>query len=239
MRKPIINDILLLQTTKKREMIMMKNLCLFDLDGTLTDPKVGITKSYQYALSAFGIDVKLDDLTRFIGPPLRDVFKEFYGFGTSDVEKAVIKFREYFSTTGLLENDVYPEIREILEKLKECGVIMAVATSKATLYTNRILEHFKIDEYFSFVSGDEMDGSLTKNGKRDIIRIAMDVLDAEREKSAVMIGDRKHDIIGAREVGIDCIGVSWGYGSLDELEQAQATWIACSPDEMLRYIIYD
>ena len=217
----------------------MKDLCLFDLDGTLTDPKVGITKSYQYALSTFGIKEELNDLIRFIGPPLRDVFKESYGFGTSDVEKAVSRFREYFSTTGLLENEIYPEISEILERLKGYGVIMAIATSKVTQYTNRILEHFRIDEYFSFVSGDEMDGSRTKNGKRDIIRIALDTLDPNREKSAVMIGDRKHDILGAREVGIDCIGVSWGYGSLAELKQAQATWIANSPDEMLRYIISD
>ena len=215
----------------------MKNLCLFDLDGTLTDPKVGITKSYQYALSSFGINEELDNLTRFIGPPLRDVFKESYGFGQADVEKAVTKFREYFSTIGLLENDVNPEIIDVLKRLKDDGIVMAVATSKVALYTNMILKHFKIDEYFSFVSGDEMDGSRTKNGKRDIIKIALDALDPNRIESAVMIGDREHDIIGAREVGIDCIGVTWGYGSLAELEQAQATWIANSPEEMYRYII--
>ena len=207
-------------------------LCLFDLDGTLTDPKLGITKSYQYALEAFGIHEELDSLTKFIGPPLRDVFREHYGFGASDIEKVVAKFREYFSETGLLENDVYPGIREILKLLGDCGAVMAVATSKAAFYAVRVLRHFQLSGYFSFVSGDEMDGSLTKHGKGEIIRIALDVLDPERKLSAVIIGDRKHDIIGGRDAGIDTIGITWGYGSRAELEEAGATWIAESTDNL-------
>ncbi len=208
------------------------NLCLFDLDGTLTDPKIGITKSYQYALSTFDIHEELDNLIKFIGPPLRDVFRENYGFSNSDVERAVVKFREYFSETGLLENEVYPGIREVLKELKINGIVMAVATSKVTAYANRILKHFQLDDYFSFVSGDDMAGSLTKNGKRDIINIVLDGIDPERKMSAVMIGDRKHDIIGARENGIDSIGVTWGYGSNDELETAAATRIADTTDAL-------
>jgi phosphoglycolate phosphatase len=213
------------------------NICLFDLDGTLTDPKLGITKSFQYALSAFGIREELDNLTKFIGPPLRESFRDFYGFSDIETEKAVAKYREYFTEKGLYENTVYPDIPEALRKLKAKGKTLAIATSKVTAYANRILEHFNLDEYFSFVSGDEMDGNLTKNGKRDVISIALDAFASERKFTAVMIGDRKHDIIGAREAGVDSIGNTWGYGSLDELESAGATWIVDSVDELCRLLI--
>jgi len=207
-------------------------ICLFDLDGMLTEPKLGITKSYQYALSAFGIHEELDNLTKFIGPPLREVFCKHYGFSSENAEKAVEKYREYFSKTGLFENVVYPAIPQTLKKLREHSKILAVATSKTTIYTTRILAHFNLNDYFSFVSGDEMDGSLTKNGKRDIIRIALDAIDPERKKSTVMIGDRKHDIIGAKENRIDSIGNTWGYGSRNELDSVGATWIVDSADEL-------
>jgi len=207
-------------------------LCLFDLDGTLTDPKLGITKSYQYALSFFGIHEEPDDLTRFIGPPLRAVFREAYGFSDNDTRQAVARFREYFSVTGLFENSVYDGIPEILQTLKTRGVLMAVATSKVTDYTVQILEYFHLEQYFSYVSGDDMDGSLTKNGKRDVIRIALNKLDPKRVNRAVMIGDRKHDIIGALENKIDSIGVTWGYGLNSELMEAGATRIANSVSEL-------
>ena len=213
------------------------NICLFDLDGTLTDHKLGITKSFQYALSAFGIREELDNLIKLIGPPLRESFRDFYGFSDIETEKAVAKYREYFTETGLYENTVYPDIPEALRKLKAKGKTLAVATSKVTAYANRILEHFNLDEYFSFVSGDEMDGSLTKDGKRDVISIALDVLYPERKAPAVMIGDRMHDIIGARGAGIDSIGNTWGYGSRDELDSAGATWIVDSVDELSRLLI--
>jgi phosphoglycolate phosphatase len=208
------------------------NLCLFDLDGTLTDPKLGITKSFRYALSAFGIQEELADLTKLIGPPLRETFRMTYGFSESDTEKAVAEYREYFAETGLFENALYPQIPKILQKLKDSEVTLAVATSKAAFYANKILKHFNINDYFAFVSGDAMDGSLTKNGKGDIIRVVLDALDPGRKMSPVMIGDRKHDITGAREVGIDSIGITWGYGSRDELESAGAAWIADSASEL-------
>jgi len=216
---------------------MSYKLCLFDLDGTLTDPKPGITKSFQYALSAFGIHEELDDLTKFIGPPLRETFSKFYGFSVADTEKAVAKYREYFAPKGLFENTVYPNIPETLQKLKDDGKFLAVATSKVKAYAEQILEHFNLDRYFDFVSGDDMDGSLSPNGKRDIICIAMDALDPNRKLPTVMIGDRKHDIIGAEEVGIDSIGVTWGYGPRDELETANATWIADSTDGLLQCLM--
>ena len=223
----------------KMQKIKSYDLCLFDLDGTLTDPKLGITKSFQYALSAFGIQEELDSLTKFIGPPLRESFKNFYGFSDADTEKAVAKYREYFAVKGLYENEVYSAIPETLQKLKDNGKMLAVVTSKVTDYANKILKHFNLDRYFVLVSGDDMDGNLTKNGKRDLINIALDALDPERKMSAVMIGDRKHDIIGARDAGIESIGVKWGYGSNNELETAGATWIVDSTDALYRLITGD
>lgn len=214
---------------------MPYDLCLFDLDGTLVDPKAGITKSFQYALSAFEIKEELDGLKKFIGPPLRESFKT-YGFSDADTEKAVDKFREYFEETGWFENTVYPEIPQTLQRLKGSGKTLAVATSKVKKYAEKILEHFDLGGYFTFVSGDEMDGSLTKNGKREIIRVALKAVDPWRKMPVVMIGDRKHDIIGANETGIDSIGVLWGYGSKDELEAAGASLIAQTTDSLCHFI---
>ena len=216
---------------------MLYDFCLFDLDGTLTDPKVGITKSYQHALSAFGIHEELENLLQFIGPPLRSNFRDYYGLSEADTEKAVAKFREYFIEKGLLENMVYPGIPEILQELKGKGVTLAVATSKVTAFANKVLNHFSLDGYFGFVSGDDMDGSLTINGKGDIIRTALDALDPGRSNKPVMIGDRHHDITGANDVGIDSIGITWGYGSRGELEDAGATWIVESLDELCKLIL--
>jgi phosphoglycolate phosphatase len=168
---------------------------------------------------------------------LRDVFRVHYGFSASDAERIVVKFREYFSETGLLENDVYAGIRDLLKLLKDCGAVMAVATSKAAVYAIRIVKHFQLDGYFAFVSGDEMDGSLAKNGKGEIIRIALRQLDPQRDKATVMIGDRQHDIHGALDVGIDSIGITWGYGSRKELEEAGAMRIAASLDELCSMIM--
>jgi len=215
---------------------MPYDLCIFDVDGTLTDPKTGIIRSYQYSLSAFGIHEKPENLIQFIGPPLRESFRDYYGLSESDTEKAVARFREYFSKTGLYENTMYPKIPETLQRLKDCGKTLAVATNKLTVSTNIILKHFDLDEYFVFVSGDNPDGSLTKNGKRDIIRNVLDGVDPERKMSAVMIGDREHDIFGAKGNGIDSIGITWGYGSRAELLEAGAKWIADSTDELCRII---
>jgi len=211
---------------------MAYEICLFDLDGTLTDPKIGITKSYQTALAAFGIHEELDNLTRFIGPPLRGVFEEHYGFSAADSEKAVARFRQYFTQKGLLENTVYPGIPDLLQQLKASGKTLAVVTNKVTEYTCRILAHFQLDSYFSFVSGDDMDGSLTVDGKCGLIRIALDALDPQRERPAVMIGDREHDIIGATQAGIDSVGVTYGYGSGGELLAAKSTFIVNSVTEL-------
>jgi len=216
---------------------MFYNLCLFDLDGTLTDPKPGITRAFQYALSAFGIQEELDGLAKFIGPPLRETIRQHYGFSSEETEKAVAVYREYFSQTGLYENAVYPEIPNLLQRVKDGGAALAVATSKVTLYTNQILDHFGLGKFFDFVSGDEMDGSLTLNGKRNVILNAINALDPERALTPVMIGDRMHDIRGARDAGIDSVGVLWGYGSRAELEEAGATRIAETPEALLEILL--
>ena len=216
---------------------MSYNLCIFDLDGTLTDPEVGITKSYQYALKAFGIHEELDSLARLIGPPLRHNFGKVYGFSSSDTEKAVVIYREYFAAAGVFENVVYPGIPEMLQSLKESGKTLAVATNKAEVFAKQIVKHFDIEKYFACVSGDELDGSRTINGKRDIIRIVLDALDPKRELGTVMIGDREHDIIGAIENGIDGIGITWGFGSYEELTEAGSIRIIESPSELCHFLM--
>lgn len=215
----------------------MYDHCIFDLDGTLTDPKVGITNAYQRALAAFGIHEELDSLARFIGPPLRDNFRVSMGLSESDTELAVGLYREYYSEKGLLENYVYPGIPEALQRLKDHGKTLTVATNKITLYSVQVLEHFKLDGFFECISGDAMDSSLSRNGKRDIINIAIDAADPERKLSTVMIGDRMHDITGARDAGIDSIGITWGYGSRSELENAGATWIADTPEVLCEFLL--
>ncbi len=204
---------------------------LFDLDGTLTDPKEGITKSVAYALSAFGIEVEnLDDLIKFIGPPLRDSFKEFYGFSEDEAERAVVKYREYFSVKGLYENGIFPDIKELLEQLKSKEKILIIATSKPTVFATKILEHFEILEYFTFVAGSEIDGS--RVDKAEVIAYALSQNDIRDLSRVIMIGDRKHDIIGAQKVGVESIGVLYGYGDIDELTNARADHIVSTVEEL-------
>lgn len=214
----------------------MKPLCLFDLDGTLTDPQEGITKSVRHALSAFGIAVaSLDELNHFIGPPLRDSFRAHYGFTAEEAELAVSKYREYFAETGLFENTLYPGILKMLARLQASGVLMAIATSKPTVYAEKIAAHFGFAQHFDFIAGSELDG--TRSRKSEVITHALQTLGLAPHSSVVMIGDREHDIIGAQETGIDSIGVSWGYGPPEELAQARPTWIANTPDELCRLIL--
>ena len=211
----------------------MYDYFLFDLDGTLTDPGLGITNSVAYALGKYGITVEdRRELYPFIGPPLRQSFSEFYGFDEEKTKEAVAFYREYFSEKGLFENEVYEGIPEVLSQLKQAGKKLLVATSKPEEFTNRILEHFGLAEYFDFVAGATMDE--TRNEKADIIAYALEqIADADKSK-IVMVGDRKFDILGARENGIDSIGVLYGYGSRTELEEAQATHIVEKPEELLR-----
>lgn len=209
---------------------------LFDLDGTLTDPKPGITGCVAYALDSFGIHVdNPDTLTCFIGPPLVDSFMEYYGFSREQAETACAKYRERFSVTGLYENAVYDGIRELLYDLKNAGYKIILATSKPHVYARRILEHFELIEYFDFIAGSELDG--TRNRKGDVIAYALQECRITDLSRALMIGDRKHDIIGAKENNLACLGVLFGYGSRAEHEAAGADYIVKSVDELREFLL--
>ncbi|MBR5268204.1 MAG: HAD family hydrolase [Lachnospiraceae bacterium] len=213
---------------------MYQNI-LFDLDGTLTDPGMGITNSVMYALKKFKIDVEdRTSLYRFIGPPLKGSFEEFYGFSEEQSELAVQYYREYFKKQGMLENEVYDGIPELLKQLREKNKTLIVATSKPEPFTLEILRHFQLLDYFNFVAGATMDD--TRNKKSDIIRYALESCHITDKSTAVMIGDRKHDIIGAKENGLDSIGVLFGYGDYEELKAAGATYIAETPMSVFQFV---
>lgn len=213
----------------------MYKYLLFDLDGTLTDPGVGITNSVMYALRKFNIEVYDRSLLyKFIGPPLKDSFKMFYGFSDEQGELAVQYYREYFKKQGMYENEVYDEIPDLLMRLKEKGKSLIVSTSKLQSFAIDVLRHFELYEYFDFVAGAAFDES--RNKKADIIHYALENCNISENSSAIMIGDREHDIIGAKENGLDSLGVLYGYGSYDELKKAGATFIADKPMDILKYV---
>ena len=196
---------------------------LFDLDGTLTDSAPGITNAVSRALAHFGIEEKPEDLLRFIGPPLNESLPEYYGFTPEQTVKAVEVFREYFVEKGWLENAPYPGIPELLRDLKAGGLQLMVATSKPEVQAVRILKHFGLAEYFDAICGAPA-GNEDGARKASVIREAL--RRAEDPSSVVMVGDRRHDVEGAGENGIPCIGVLYGYGSREELEGAGASFIA-------------
>lgn len=211
----------------------MKNydIILFDLDGTLTDSLPGIINSIIYALNKYGITVEDTAILRkFLGPPLHESFKEFYGFDDEKAMEATNFYREYFRTKGLLENQVYDGIHELLKNLADNGKRLIVATSKPQEFTDRIMQHFDLAKYFEFVAGSNMDG--TRSKKADVIEYALNKCQITDKSKVVMVGDRKHDIIGAKAVGIDSIGVEYGYGDYDELKSAGATHIAKTVNDL-------
>lgn len=209
---------------------------LFDLDGTLTNPQEGITKCVQHALRAFGIEEPdLEKLIPFIGPPLIQSFMEFYNMSEEDARKAVAVYRERFSTVGLFENFPYPGIADMLAELKAQGKILAVASSKPTIYVRRILEKFELAPYFDVIEGSNLDG--TRVDKKEVIAEVLSQLDNPSADDLLMIGDRKFDVIGAREMGFGCVGVRFGFAAPDELEQSGAVYIADTVRDLHRYLI--
>lgn len=197
---------------------------LFDLDGTVTDSKEGVTKSAAYALEGFGIKVNSTDaLTYFIGPPLTYTFKTFHGFTDEEADKAVVKFREYYSEKGVFENTIYKGLEDTFKLIKNNGGKLVMATSKAEVFAEIILKTSGLYEYFDFISASSYDTS--RINKSDIIKYAIEQLDIKASE-ALMIGDTHFDIEGAKDNNIDSLGVLYGYGSLDELTDAGATWIA-------------
>lgn len=208
----------------------MSRHILFDLDGTLTDPMIGITKSVQYALKHFGIEVAdLRELIPFIGPPLAESFETYYDLTPEQAEEAVEVYREYYAPTGIFENAVYPGIPEMLEQLVAEGAKLYVATSKPTVFAEQILEHYGIREPFVCVCGSELDGGRVK--KADVIRFVLDKYEIAPQ-DAVMVGDRHHDIEGAAACDVPSLGVLFGYGTREELEEAGADHIVATVEEM-------
>lgn len=212
---------------------MIKYL-LFDLDGTITDPKEGITKCVQYALSKFDIEEDCDNLLSFIGPPLTDSFMDFYGFDKQKAELAIKYYRERYAKVGLFENSAIEGIHEVLEQLKKCGYTLAVATSKPTCFAISICEKYGFSEYFDIIMGSELDGTRVK--KSEVIYEVLKQLNANPEE-VVMIGDRKYDILGAKEIGTSSIGVTFGYAEDGELEKAGADFIVETTNELLNCIL--
>ena len=197
------------------------DVILFDLDGTLTDSAEGIVNCAEYALNAMGItEPDRSRLLRFIGPPLVDSFMDFYGMSREDALKAVALYRERFPVKGIFENRVYEGIPEALDMLKKAGKRLAVATSKPEVYAKRILEHFELAEYFEAVTGAELSGE--RNAKSEVIEECLKRLGNPDKGTVLMIGDRKHDVIGAKACGVDCAGVKFGYAEENELENAGA-----------------
>ncbi len=202
---------------------VFKNL-LFDLDGTLTDPALGITSAAQYALANMGIEVAdRKTLNWMIGPPLIGSFEEGFGMTRPQAMEALGYYREYFSEKGIFENSVYPGMAELLRDLKAAGRRVMVATSKPEEFTHRILEHFGIARYFDFVGGNTMDEA--RPTKADVVAHVLRSCPEAAPESTLMIGDRKYDVEGARAFRLDCAGVLYGYGSREELEQAGARYI--------------
>ena len=206
---------------------------LFDLDGTLTDSAPGIIRSVQYALKKYGITEADENLRKFIGPPLIHSFQKFFGFDHDKAMEAVQFYREYFTTGGMFENSVYPGIPELLSDLKNAGKQLLVVTSKPEPFAEQIVEHFGLKEYFDAVCGAAMDETRTK--KEEVLAYALSEMQID-PNSAVMIGDRENDAEAARELGVDCIGVLYGYGSREELSAADCTIFAEQPKDIYRII---
>ena len=204
---------------------------LFDLDGTLTDPKVGITSAVAHALKFYGIEVEnLDTLCKFIGPPLADSFMEYYGFDREQARASVEIYREYFEDKGMFENAVYPGIPELLDGLKKDGYKLYVATSKPEQYSVKIIEHFGLAEYFEMVGGADMNE--TRVHKGDVIRYVMESCGFTDSSEIVMVGDRENDMNGAKQNHMESVGVLYGYGSREELENSGAGHIAKTVEEL-------
>ncbi|MFS0825103.1 HAD family hydrolase [Pseudomonas phoenicis] len=192
---------------------------LFDLDGTLTDPRLGITRSIQYALAKLGIDEPdLARLEHFIGPPLLQAFMHNYGFDEAKAWEAVNFYRERFRVTGLYENQVYAGVPQLLAALGEQDRTLYIATSKPWEFAREIARHFAFDQHFKVIYGSEFDG--TRTNKVELIRHLLDEEGLDPAHT-LMIGDRKHDLIGAHSNGLQAIAVGYGFGSPEEL-QAQA-----------------
>jgi phosphoglycolate phosphatase len=210
---------------------MGKQIILFDLDGTLTDSKPGITRCVQHALAEMGITVDDPDvLTPFVGPPLRESFARYYGFDDEQSQRAIACYRERFSSVGLFENAVYPGVPELLDSLRAMGMTLAIASAKPAPFVAQILDHFSLSPYFAVVSGASLDH--TRVSKEEVIAHALQELAPKPSHRLLMVGDREHDIHGARAHGIGTVAVGYGYGTREELSAAAPLAIVDSVAEL-------
>ncbi len=207
----------------------------FDLDGTLTDPALGITNAIIYARKKWGLDPgKNEDYYKFIGPPMPKSFETYWGMSREDAAQTLAYYREYYTDVGLFENAPYPGMAETLQRLSDAGAKLYVATSKPTFMSVRILEKFDLAKYFVTISGS--DPAQPDSTKADVIRAARDQFGVDMAK-AVMVGDRSYDVAGAHECAIPCVGVLYGYGGRDELTAAGADYIAESVADLGRILL--
>ena len=208
---------------------------LFDLDGTLTDSEQGIINAALYALDKYNITVnEISELRKFIGPAIQEAFSINYGFEEEETEEIISTFREYYSEKGAYENKVYPGIIELLEELKKRNKKLAVVSSKADVFTHKILEHFDLLKYFDYVASASLDNTKTK--KVELISEIIEHFDVDDLDKVVMVGDRKGDIRGAAESGIASIAVLWGYADEGEIEKHKPDYVAEKVEDLLSLI---
>lgn len=215
---------------------MMKyEFYFFDLDGTITDSARGITNSVMYALKKYGIkEENREKLYAFIGPPLTDSFQKYYGFSKEQSWKAVEYYREYYKDQGIFECEVYEGMKSTLSTIQKNGKKAVIATSKPEIYAKRIIEHFQLDSYFDGVYGMELNGG--RGTKSEVIQYALRECNIKDLNQVLMIGDRSHDMIGAKENGIQSLGVLYGFGSEKELKEAGADSIVHTTKELNEWI---
>lgn len=214
---------------------MEYNTFLFDLDGTLIDSSEGIVNSVIYALKKMGIkETDREKLLAFIGPPLNDSFSKYYGFSEEKCWKAIEAYREYYKDKGIFECYVYDGIEEVLKKMKEAGKKVLVATSKPEIFAKRILEHFSLASYFDCIAGMALNGE--RGTKAEVIAYAFEENNITDLSKVLMIGDREYDVIGAHKIGVNCLGILYGFGSREEFKNVNADYVEEEVKDILKYI---
>ena len=211
-------------------------IVIFDLDGTLTDSKEGITKSSRYALSYMGIEVEdLKFLEKFIGPPIYSSFMDYYHMTIDEADIAVGKFRERMESIGVFECELYPGIKELLEELRRAGIMICIASAKAGNLIDQVMDIYHIREYFDHIEGSENDG--TNAEKKDLLEKVLKKVNPDGKRRTVMVGDRIYDARGAEAVGLDFIGVLYGYGSKEEMQEAGGSVFVNSVEELREMLL--